>query len=385
MTHPCTERGFSLIELLVATTLLLVVTTSVFQALHPVHGAFKTEPETADLQQRLRVAVDALARDVLAAGAGPSQGLNPGPLRDFFAPVLPLRQGRRNADPAGTFRTDTITILAVDRGAAQTTLAQPLTAQSATVLVNSGPGCPPGDPNCGFRSGTNVVVFDESGSYDTFTITSIDGAGLHLQHNLRDSSHVYAADLAQIAAASSRTYFLKADAGTNTFQLMRYDGEGAADAPVVDHVVGLGFEYFGDPQPPAMWRSLTDTVGPWTTYGPKPPPSGDNCVFIGNGTPMPDSRLATLSADAAPVRLSPSALADGPWCPDAVSPNRFDADLLRVRRISVTLRVESAAAALRGPAGPLFMRGGTASGAGSFVPDHEIRFEVSPRNLNVRE
>src|SRR5262249_29479427 len=98
-----TERGFSLIELLVAVCLMLIVTSVVFGALNPAHGWFRAEPEIADLQQRLRVATDAVSHDLLVAGRGVDQGTNPGPLTDFFAPVLPFRQGRRNADSAGTF------------------------------------------------------------------------------------------------------------------------------------------------------------------------------------------------------------------------------------------------------------------------------------------
>ena len=377
------ESGFSLIELLVAVSLMLIVMSAVFQMLHPVHGAFRAEPEAADVQQRLRVAADTLARDLRDAGAGLHQGANAGPLTDFIAPILPLRQGRRTPDAAGTFKSGTITLLTLDAGAAQTTIAQPLVARSSIALVNADPGCPPADPNCGFRAGSTAVVFDHTGAYDTFTVTSVDASGLHLQHNMRDSAKTYGANVARIAAATSRTYYLKSDAATNTFQLMRYEGDGGADAPVVDHVVGLSFQYFGDPVPPLIRRPITDAVGPWTTYGPRPQPSGDNCVFVGNGTPTPGSALAVLGAGLALVPLGASTLTDGPWCPDAANPNRYDADLLRVRRVTVTLRVESAAASLRGPAGRLFARAGTSPGGHSFVPDQEIRFDVAPRNLNL--
>src|SRR5438128_7753269 len=47
-----TERGFSLIELLIATTLLLVVMATVFQTMNPVYGAFRLEPEPSDFQKR---------------------------------------------------------------------------------------------------------------------------------------------------------------------------------------------------------------------------------------------------------------------------------------------------------------------------------------------
>ena len=83
------------------------------------------------------------------------------------------------------------------------------------------------------------------------------------------------------------------------------------------------------------------------------------------------------------VKLDATNLTDGPWCPDAANPNRWDADLLRVRKVVVTLRVQSAVAALRGPASTLFTVGGTSQKSTAWVPDQEIRFQVTPRNMNL--
>ena len=47
------------------------------------------------------------------------------------------------------------------------------------------------------------------------------------------------------------------------------------------------------------------------------------------------------------------------------------------------MRVQVASAELRGPAGILFTRGGTSKGGAKYVPDQEIRFEITPRNLNL--
>ena len=47
-------------------------------------------------------------------------------------------------------------------------------------------------------------------------------------------------------------------------------------------------------------------------------------------------------------------LTDGPFCPDSTSASRFDADLLRIRKIGVVLRVQVPSSELRGPAGALF-------------------------------
>src|SRR5262249_40775186 len=160
----------------------------------------------------------------------------------------------------------------------------------------------------------------------------------------------------------------------------------------VDNVVKLEFSYFGDPLPPQLLpnRALTGP-GPWTTYGPKPPglgvpnapwADGENCTFkVDSGAYVP--RLATLDVSAAQVALPIASFKDGPWCPVADSPDRFDADLLRIRRIRVKLRVQAAKAALRGPAGALFMYGGTASSVERYIPDQEIQFDVTPRNMNL--
>ena len=113
-----------------------------------------------------------------------------------------------------------------------------------------------------------------------------------------------------------------------------------------------------------------DLVGPWTTYGPKPPAigidndkdtwgAGENCIFHVDGTSglqvaRPQIQTLGTSLDG-PVPLPASMLTDGPWCPAETStdgddmPNKFDADLLRVRQVRVTLRVQVANDVLRGP------------------------------------
>ena len=107
---------------------------------------------------------------------------------------------------------------------------------------------------------------------------------------------------------------MKTDAATQSTQLIQYDGTDGADVPVLDHVVGLTFDY---------------------------------------GIPRAE-------------------LTDGPWRPDAGSADRWDVDLLRIRTIGVTVRLEAALAALRGPAGVFFANGGTATNPHAWLPDQEI-------------
>ena len=113
-----TARGFSFVELTVAAAVLLIVIGGVLTLSLPSQGLFSAQSEVADMQQRLRVAADVLSKDLLAAGAGGYGTASGGALGYSVAPILPYRTGLRNADPPGTYRTDTITIFYVARNAA---------------------------------------------------------------------------------------------------------------------------------------------------------------------------------------------------------------------------------------------------------------------------
>jgi len=64
------QRGFSLVELLVAMAVTLVVSGSIYGLLTAGQNAFRREPSLADRQQNIRIAMDSIARDVDNAGAG---------------------------------------------------------------------------------------------------------------------------------------------------------------------------------------------------------------------------------------------------------------------------------------------------------------------------
>lgn len=115
----------------------------------------------------------------------------------------------------------------------------------------------------------------------------------------------------------SHTYYLRADTSADTHELRHYDGL-ETDLPMVDHVAGLRFEYF--------------------------------------------------DRDGSPIHSA--AVQDGPWI---VEEGRapFDADLLRIARIRVHLRVQATLPAVRRGAGMLVR-----------LPDEELTFDIAPRNLH---
>ncbi len=64
------ERGFSLIEVLISIVITLIVMGAVFGLLTRGQRSFQREPEVADLQQSARTALDLVTKDILQAGAG---------------------------------------------------------------------------------------------------------------------------------------------------------------------------------------------------------------------------------------------------------------------------------------------------------------------------
>jgi type II secretory pathway pseudopilin PulG len=396
MTPTRSDRGFTVVEMLVSMGIMIGVTAVIFSLVDPARGTYRTQPELSDMQQRLRVGASFLTNDLLMAGAGsPAGGQLTGSLLNYFAPIQPYRTGMINSDPdLGVFyREDAITIYYIPPGSPQTAINTPMPTPSSELKVNPEPSCAgSGQPlSCKFKEGMRVIVFDETGAYDDMTITQVQDGASHLQHNKQvpgnELSKSYDSG-AQVAQIVQRTFYYNAAAQ----QLMYYDGD-QRDEAAVDNVVDLEFEYFGETRPPVLVTSPSGTK--WTTYGPRPPavgvssgttwPAGENCAFKidpvsgGQVSRLPDLAPGSTSL----VKLAQAQLTDGPWCPDGAFPTRFDADLLRVRKIGVMLRVQVAAAELRGPAGALFRNGGTSKMARTLVPDQEIRFEITPRNFNL--
>ena len=351
------EAGFTLAEMLVATALMLIVSGAVFAIVAPAQDASMAQPEAMDMQQRLRVGSDALFQDLVAAGGGLDAGPSAGSLSAFLPPIVPRKMGLQNGDAAAVVRSDAVTILSVPNTHAQTALSAALAPSSSpSMTVSAAAGCALGQPLCGFVQGMTVLVFDGAGHFDTFALTQVQLPAARLQHHASDASYGYASGAAVSEVATHTYYFDEVNA-----QLRHSDGY-QTDAPVIDNVVGLTFSYYGDPQSPTL---------------PKPPLGVANCLYDAAGHLQPLPTLSTDGSSLAPLPLS--ILNDGPWCGSGTS--QFDADLLRIRKVRVTLRVQVGPAALRGVSAVDFARPGTSRGV-RYVPDYTMMFDVSPRNLN---
>jgi hypothetical protein len=372
------DAGYSLIELLVSSAIMLTVTGAIFGLMNPSQGMSQAQPEISDLQQRMRVGSETLFKELVMTGAGTYQGPVTGSLINFFAPIMPRRVGRTNPDAFDKFRPDAITLSYIPNTYSQTTISDPMPNVSAELKVTDQPNCPAGQNLCGFTEGMDVIIFDASGNFDVFTITQVQDDAAHLQHRGQDFIVPYDTG-ASVTQVESNTYYWCRPTGTappgsdpdtppcpgdpNAWQLRRYDGN-TGDVALVDNVVGLSFDYFGDPNPPLL---------------PKPPAGVANCLYDAAGNYVGLPVLPTT--DGSLAALPPAMLTDGPFC--GGGSNQFDADLLRVRKVRVTLRMQVGSQALRGLDTAFWRNPGTSAGAERSVPDYAVTFEVTPRNLNL--
>ncbi|MCX6552791.1 MAG: prepilin-type N-terminal cleavage/methylation domain-containing protein [Acidobacteria bacterium] len=344
-----TAPGFTLVELLVAVAVSVIALGLIVQLAGPAAAAFQALPEALDAQQRLRAASSLLATEIAGAGAGPSLAWGAGASLTWPG-ILPCRWtgGPLSGVAGGCAQSDAITVLSVAQQAPQAIVPAAIDDLGAAIPLARASACELAVAACRMTRGSRALVIDGSGAWDVLVVTDVAADGTAIGHAQARLSHPYSASV-------------------------------------------LSLEYVGDAAVPVVLigASAEDRR---TTYGPLPPPvgvgdprrawpPGENCMFAMAGTQQA-SRLAPLVDDGTGTATLPfSMLTDGPWCPDPGSPNRYDADLLRIRRVRVTLRVHAQATSVRGSSAALFSLPGQASDAVRMVPDLVVRFDVAPRNL----
>jgi type II secretory pathway pseudopilin PulG len=299
-----TDRGFTLVETIVAAGVLIALTGAMIELAHGARAASFAIGDMADAQQRLRVAAEAIQHDLLIAGAGSVEPAGGGPLARYVPPIRP--SAGRPGETDMTYASDRISVLWIPETQAGAALAG--SSSASGLPIGGGPACAT-SPACGFESGMQAIVFDPTGpgfGYDVFTVEDASAGWISQTAADGTFSRSYGPP-AYVSEVVHHTYYLDRSNPANV-RLMR--GAGRASFPLVDGVEDLRFTYYTD------------------------------------------------SAE-----LTSAALTDGPFC--GTAPNRFDADLLRIRRIRVALRVASSAAAPRR------------------ATSSELSFDVAPRNLNA--
>ncbi|NQW05408.1 MAG: prepilin-type N-terminal cleavage/methylation domain-containing protein [Acidobacteria bacterium] len=318
--------GFTLAELLVALALTALVMSAIGALAVGTYRLAESQPRLMDAQQRARVIAETLGRDVRQAGAGLDRGTMSGPLHRTFAAIWPRRMGRLRPDGTNSARSDVVTLIHVPDTLIQTTLATDFPSSGMNLALSSCPGRasePVSSPRsllrssqpCRVAQGLSLAVFDSTGRLDLVGVLGSVGQEIDVRV-LASAGGVYRAG-STVTEVILRGYYLDEVAA----QLRYYDSDGT-DYPVVDDVTGLVFEYFGDPAPP-RW--------------PRPDPAVANCLYNQFGDWLGGALLPTAADGLAVLPLA--MFTDGPWC--GAGDTAFDADLLRVRRVRVSVTVSS--------------------------------------------
>jgi prepilin-type N-terminal cleavage/methylation domain-containing protein len=373
------DRGFTLVELLVASLLTLLLMAAALTVAAAARQAFDVEPAALDTVRRLREGTEGLAGVLMAAGGGLATGDGVSSLASNVPLVRPLTS--LTGAPDSRF-TALWVLRAIEGGLGRLASPQPGPGGSLTLDRASSP-CALTTAVCGFDIGDVAVVFDERGHFDVLEVAAVSEL-LSRITPAAPLSYAYDTGAWVLAVRVDRFGLVRQVDGSQTLTRLSWAG---AREPMVDGVVDLEVRAWGKGPPPEMRDA---DVGPGLAqYGLHPPeplqPDPDNvfvdgthCMVMRTGG-APSSRLASYEAGAEGlVSFGPTELSDGPWCPAEGWPGAFDADLFRLSRIDLRLRVEVQSAEFRGPAGSLFTRGGTAGrNAPRWVLDRTLETSVS--------
>jgi hypothetical protein len=337
------ERGYTVVELLVAAGVLLLVLTGLSAVMHDAILRVPWLEESTDLQQRTRAALEQLSSDLRAAGAGEHAGT----LMSHLPVVLP----RGAMDPPTAASASVLTVRYVPEGGAGGRLGDPLLpADSVLTLSGSGP-CVSNALACGFRAGSTALVFDGTGQGDVLAVDAI-ASGVLTTSPVQPRVASYPLD-AGVVELLEVTYSL--DPVSRTLGRRA----GGLSLPVADNVTALQFEYSGMASRPTL---------------PRPPLGTANCLYAADGTYL----HAVLPPDGPPVVITPGELSDGPFCGSGAL--AFDIDLLRIRSLRVRLRLDTGVATLRGPDPSLFARPGQSQDS-RVIHDVHLTVGTSLRNV----
>jgi prepilin-type N-terminal cleavage/methylation domain-containing protein len=288
------SAGFSLVELLVATAVLVAVASAITSLAVALQRGFDRSLAAGELSARARSGLTSLLGELRDAGSGVAIA----PPMENLTMVWPVvRPARSLTDSRAQPPFTAITVLRAT--GAQALLSETADTGSALLRIDAAAPSLNQDGTGGFVAGDRAVIFDRTRAEEVEISASAPGSwGLILSAPLRNGFTRGA-----VVAAVARTSFGLRTLADGSMRLVRIS-PGGAEQPVVDSVVRFEVSIWGVRVPP-------------------------------------------FSPDAM-VEITSDVLNDGPWLPGAAVMDPLDADLLRVRRIDIRLRVEPAAAALRG-------------------------------------
>ena len=379
------QRGFSMIELMVAMAITLIVSGAIYGLLTTGGNAFRREPEVADRQQNIRIAMDSIARDVENAGGGmplvaqvfthtddPLGGPNPtgdgNPYLNGAGPegVLgdageALRGGGLTGAGADTsHNTDILEVVIGEASCPVYRVCLPVGLNGTVASVSTreqipSPGCllSPGDP------GTKGLVLLTDNRLFTIQPATLKPGGTGCGGTLAGSNGQI--DLAA-ALPEWRPFGGAALTPAGGAQALLYS------AKVVRYMIAPGLDPFDTA--PSLWRSETGRYDAAGAAAPAPVAGTTNWQIVARG--IEDLQVEYLNG-----------VGVGLWSnnPGVVNPCAAagcqPADYLNVvRRVRVTLSARALAPRLQGEMAPA---AGTAAGAAPNAVRGQLVSVLTPR------
>lgn len=306
------RAGFTILEVLLAAVIGLLALLVLVPLMRHAGGAARALPASVDIDDSARAAAATIERLLLRAGEGFATGPDAGPLPAVVPAVFPHRRRVTASDPPLSAYTDRFSAWRADGSLARVGLAVDMVTPLDPLALWWVAPCAATNASCRFAADDIAVVHDRSGRFATLRVVAPAGGSIdHAPIDLGTAFRV--ADDPQVARLRQAT--VSYDAAARVVRV----GDGLAEVPVVDHVVAFEVRYFGDPRPPRA---------------PAPPLGVANCVLDAAGNPV----LPALVPDTGPwVELTSAMLSDGPPCGAGASV--YDADLLRIRRVTVRIKV----------------------------------------------
>lgn len=354
------QSGFSLVELMVAMTVTLIVSAAIYGLLTSGSNAFRREPEVADRQQNIRVAMDLISRDVFNAGAAlptfsqvftrvdlgggacnGADGLNgcgdPGALG---ATAAAARAPGDGGDPSTN--SDVLEILTTVENCRPQNLCGGIAGSAGVFVTRAALGaCVGSAPFVVIANATTPAfaihpVQVPSGSPQACTV-GVGNSAVNGNLNLGDVVQPWAP---AVPIDPNTTPFIYAA------RVVRY-GIGPSSDPT-------------DPNP-ALWRSITGVYAADGTTALAEPP---DAMF-----PDPGSPWQLIARGIEDLQIEYRA-GDGVWR-NRPSPTALDQWVTLVREVRITLSARASAANLQGQT--------TAQGAGEDAVRGQLTTVVAPR------
>lgn len=227
--------GFTTLELLMASALIMVVTGAIAALVQPLNDAVERSLARSDLTGGARTVLDRLAADIREAGSPAAAAID----RVRLARVVPAVSALADLDSGiSASPGQALRILRVPHLARQGLLMDAVATGTVYVPLAASPACSAVGPACGFLAGMLAVLHDEAAAVFV-TVHSVSDAGVvRLTSPINQGFDAGAV----LAEAVVTTYGLRPDPDGSA-RLVRV--QQGVDQPIIQQVIGFGVETVG--------------------------------------------------------------------------------------------------------------------------------------------